>query len=81
VGSDNVGRFRGSKASQLFASQLAHPTVGGLITGLGCLVGACLQQQLHRKKAWQSLGFFSKKLEADQKKYSAFDKELFSCYL
>jgi hypothetical protein len=51
VGSDNVGRFRGSKASRLFASQLAHPTVGGLITGHGCLVGACLQQQLHSKKA------------------------------
>jgi hypothetical protein len=35
-------------------------------------VGACLQ--------WQPLGFFSKKLEAAQQKYSAFDRELFACY-
>jgi hypothetical protein len=32
------------------------------------------------RKDWQPLGFFSKKLEAAQQKYSAFDRELFACY-
>jgi hypothetical protein len=44
------------------------------------LVGACLQQQLPAQRDWQPLGFFSKKLEAAQQKYSAFDRELFACY-
>jgi hypothetical protein len=39
-----------------------------------------LQQQLPGQKDWQPLGFFSKKLEAAQQKYSAFDRELFACY-
>jgi hypothetical protein len=43
-------------------------------------VGACLQQQLAGKKDWQPLVFFSKMLEASQQKYSAFDRELFTCY-
>jgi hypothetical protein len=43
-------------------------------------VGACLQQRLPDRKVWQPLGFFSKKMEAAQQKYSAFDRELFSCY-
>ncbi len=43
-------------------------------------VGACLQQRLPGRKAWQPLGFFSKKLEAAQQKYSAFDRELFACF-
>ncbi len=43
-------------------------------------MGTCLQQQLPGRKDWQPLGFFSKKLEAAQQKYSAFDRELFACY-
>ena len=43
-------------------------------------VGACLQQQLVGRKDWQPLGFFSKKLDPAQEKYSAFDRELFACY-
>jgi hypothetical protein len=43
-------------------------------------MGLCLQQQLPGQKDWQPLGFFSKKLEAAQQKYSAFDRELFACY-
>ncbi len=39
-----------------------------------------MQQQLHGKQVWQPLGFFSKKLETAQQKYSAFDRELFACY-
>jgi hypothetical protein len=44
-------------------------------------VGACLQQQLPGRKDWQPLSFFYKKLEAAQQKYSAYDRELFACYL
>jgi hypothetical protein len=43
-------------------------------------MGACLQQRLPSKKDWNPLGFFSKKLEAAQQKYSAFDREFFACY-
>jgi hypothetical protein len=42
-------------------------------------MGVCLQQRLPGKKDWQTLGFFSKKLEAAQQKYSAFDREFFAC--
>ncbi len=43
-------------------------------------VGECLRQQLPDRKDWQPLGFFSKKLETAQQKYSAFHRELFPCY-
>jgi hypothetical protein len=43
-------------------------------------MGGCLQQRLPGKKDWQPLGFFSKKLEAAQQKYSAFDREFFACF-
>jgi hypothetical protein len=33
-------------------------------------MGACLQQQVRSRKDWQPFGFFSKKLEAAQQKYS-----------
>jgi len=42
-------------------------------------VGAVLQQWQGR--AWAPLAFFSKKLEAAQQKYSAFDRELLVAYL
>ncbi len=43
-------------------------------------VGAMLKQQLLGKSMLQPLGFFSKKLELAQQKYSAFDRELFRVY-
>jgi hypothetical protein len=51
-----------------------------VVDASGMHVGACLQQRLPGRKVWQPLGFFSKKLEAAQQKYSAFDRELFACY-
>jgi cleavage and polyadenylation specificity factor subunit 1 len=76
--------FAGAKQSLLTATHLAHPTVGAelsvVVDALATHIGACLQQRLPGKKAWQPLGFFSKMLEAAQKKYSAFDRELFACY-
>jgi RNase H-like domain found in reverse transcriptase len=43
-------------------------------------VGAALQQRPRNSGPWQPLGFFSKKLDPAQRKYSAFDRELYACY-
>ncbi len=51
-----------------------------VVDASGTYIGACLQQQLPGQKVWPPLGFFSKKLEAAQQKYSAFDRELIACY-
>ncbi len=76
--------FAGAKQSLLTATHLTHPTVGAelsvVVDASATHVGACLQQRLPGPKVWQPLGFFSKKLEATQQKYSAFDRELFACY-
>jgi hypothetical protein len=44
-------------------------------------IGACLQQKQAGSPGWEPLGFFSKKLEPAQVKYSAFDRELLACFL
>ena len=44
-------------------------------------VGACLQQKSQGSAAWQPLGFYLKKLDKAQTKYSAFYRELMACYL
>jgi hypothetical protein len=76
--------FAGAKQALLSATHLAHPTVGAelsvVVDASATHVGTCLQQQLPARRDWQPLGFFSKKLEAAQQKYSAFDRELFACY-
>ena len=76
--------FAGAKQALLSATHLAHPTTGAdlslVVDAWATLVGSCLQQQLAGRKDWQPLGFFSKKLEPAQEKYSAFDRELFACY-
>jgi transposase InsO family protein len=76
--------FAGAKQSLLTATHLAHRTVGAelsvVVDASATHIGACLQQRLPGRKVWQPLGFFSKKLEAAQQKYSAFDRELFACY-
>ncbi len=42
-------------------------------------VGAALHQLRRGSADWQPLGFFSRKLDAAQVKWSAFDRELFAC--
>jgi hypothetical protein len=42
-------------------------------------VGAVLQQRGSSSAPWQPIGFYSKKLEPAQVKYSAFDRELWAC--
>jgi cleavage and polyadenylation specificity factor subunit 1 len=41
--------------------------------------GAALQQRTGPAATWQPLGFFSKKLDATQRRYSAYDRELLAC--
>jgi RNase H-like domain found in reverse transcriptase len=43
-------------------------------------VGAALHQLVSPSDAWRPLGFFSKKLEPAQVRYSAFDREQWACY-
>jgi RNase H-like domain found in reverse transcriptase/Integrase zinc binding domain len=43
-------------------------------------VGAALQQRAASSDPWRPLGFFSKKLEPAQTRYSAFDRELWACF-
>ena len=79
-----VEAFAGAKQALLSATCLAHPTRGSdlslMVDASATHVGACLQQRLPGRQDWQPLGFFSKKLEVAQQKYSAFDRELFACY-
>ena len=43
-------------------------------------IGGALQQRRHAAAPWQPLGFFSRKLDSTQVKYSAFDRELLACF-
>ncbi len=76
--------FPASKQALLQATCLAHPTSGAQLSlamdASATHVGATLQQQLPGHSTFQPLGFFSKKLEPAQQKYSAFDRELFAVY-
>jgi cleavage and polyadenylation specificity factor subunit 1 len=42
-------------------------------------VGASLQQRAGQGRPWEPLGFFSKKLDPAQTRYSAYDRELLAC--
>jgi cleavage and polyadenylation specificity factor subunit 1 len=42
-------------------------------------VGAALQQRTSPAAPWEPLGFFSKKLDPAQVRYSAYDRELLAC--
>jgi cleavage and polyadenylation specificity factor subunit 1 len=73
-----------SKAKAAVASTLAHPTIGAelslAVDASADHVGAALQQRSSAAAAWQPLGFFSKKLDPAQAKYTAFDRELYASY-
>jgi hypothetical protein len=65
------------------ATHLAHPDPAAEISlavdASDWCVGAGLQQK--EGSAWRPLAFCSKKLDAAQHKYSAFDRELLAAYL
>jgi RNase H-like domain found in reverse transcriptase len=78
-----VRRWSGQSAVAA-ATHLAHPVVGAqlclMVDASADHVGAALQQRTRDSSPWQPLGFFSKKLDPAQRKYSAFDRELYACY-
>jgi hypothetical protein len=79
-----AGAFKAAKQALLRATCLAHPVAGARLSlavdASATHVGGTLQQQLPGRNTLQPLGFFSKKLEPAQQKYSAFDRELFDVY-
>ncbi len=75
--------FQAAKQVLCSAASLVHPdpqaAISLAVDASDKHVGAVLQQWQGR--AWAPLAFFSKKLEAAQQKYSAFDRELLAAYL
>jgi len=75
--------FKTAKAALTGCVRLIHPTPGAEVSmhvdASAEHIGAALQQRAHPAAAWQPLGFFSKKLDETQVKYSAFDRELLAC--
>jgi hypothetical protein len=67
------------------ATRLAHPAQAAKLSlavdASATHIGACLQQKRAGSPGWEPLGFFSKKLESAQVKYSAFDNKLLACFL
>ena len=66
-------------------TNLAYPKMGvdlGLMVDASAdHVGAALQQRTGPAAGLQPLGFFSKKLDQTQQRYSAYDRELLACVL
>lgn len=75
--------FQKVKEALANVAMLAHPETNAtycLVTDASThSVGAVLEQKV--QGAWQPLGFFSKKLNPTQVKYSTFDRELLAMYL
>jgi RNase H-like domain found in reverse transcriptase len=76
--------FRAAKAAVATATTLAHPVaraeLAPALDASDVHVGAVLQQRQDAAADWRPLGFFSKKLESAQIKYSTFDHELYACF-
>ncbi len=77
--------FHDIKEALAQVTMLTHPSphahLSIAVDASASYVGACLQQRRPGGAAWEPLGFFSRKLELAQVKYSAFDRELLACYL
>jgi hypothetical protein len=77
-----TGAIRAVKDRLCSATKLAHPDPAAEISlavdASDWCVGAVLQQK--EGSAWRPLAFYSKKLDAAQHKYSAFDRELLAAY-
>jgi hypothetical protein len=72
--------FQTTKDSLCRVVRLVHPSPGVeislIVDASNEHVGAALQQQTSSSAPWQPLGFFSKKWEPAQTRYSAFDRKL-----
>ena len=75
--------FEGSKQQMVRATHLAHSgkkaRLALSINALGTHEGAALQQEMS-PGSLQPLGFFSRKLNTTEQKYSAFDREILVVY-
>lgn len=75
--------FAAAKTALAAGVCLIHPTPGAEISlhvdASADHIGAALQQRSHTGAPWRPLGFFSKKLDKAQVRYSAFDRELLAC--
>jgi hypothetical protein len=75
--------FAAAKAALAACVKLIPPLPGAkislLVDASADHIGAALQQRPHPAAPWRPLGFFSRKLDAAQVKYSAFDPELLAC--
>jgi hypothetical protein len=80
---DRGDAFQEAKAALRKATHLAYPKAGAemalMVNASAIHVGAALQQRESAAAAWQPLGFFSKKLDATQQRYFAYDRELLTC--
>lgn len=80
---DTTKAFQKCKQEIVNAARLSHPSINApyaLMTDASenC-AGAVLQQHIHGR--WKPLGFFSKKFNEAQRKYSTYDRELLSIYM
>jgi RNase H-like domain found in reverse transcriptase/Reverse transcriptase (RNA-dependent DNA polymerase) len=77
--------FSAAKEAVAAATMLAHPVAGAelalAVDTSDKHVGVVLQQWLGTAASWRPLGFFSKKLEPAQTRYSSFDRELYTCFV
>lgn len=80
---DEKRAFEECKESIKAAVTLSHPsaqqTLGLMCDASDSCCGGVLQQKVHGK--WKPLGFFSKKLNDAQQRYSTYDRELLAIYL
>ncbi|KRZ61678.1 Transposon Ty3-I Gag-Pol polyprotein [Trichinella nativa] len=80
---DQLQAFNAAKDALANVTMLhhPHPTVeyALMVDASYHAIGAVLQQPA--KNSWRSLAFFSKRLTATQKRYSAFGRELLAAYL
>jgi len=81
---DMVAAFIAAKAALCAATTLVHPDpaadISIMVDASATHVGAVLQQRRRGAHLWDPLGFFSKKLDAAQINYSAFDREMWAIF-
>lgn len=79
---DSILAFESCKSLLVEATNLVHPLVTTelalMVDASDYALGAVLQQ--NSSKGWEPLGFFSKRLNPAQVKYSVYDRELLAAY-
>ncbi len=75
--------FQAARSALGNATHLAYPKqeaeIALMVDASANHVGAALQQRASPAAPWEPLGFFSKKLDPAQTRYSAYDRELLAC--